>query len=562
MSLLVDATIVVSLILSLALTATLLLGRSSAAVRHWLLAAAVLAAIAAPAFRPIAPSLTVRVSPPAALQQLTKTAAAGDIAPQRESREQRAAAVPSQRVDLAFWLASIWIGGVAVNLLLLLVGLVQLARIASRAEPVTDERWSRLAATIASEAGVKRPVELLRSSHPTVLFTWGFARPRVMLPAASRDWSDDRIRVVLLHELAHVGRGDWLTQLLAELLRAAYWFNPIAWLASRRLRLESEHACDDVVLSGGVRSDEYARHLLELARAIAQQNRRGFADFPAPAMARPSSLERRFTAMLNTGVNRAPVSRPARAATIAAVLIVSILIAGLGTAQTFVKFSGNAFDATNRYLPGVKVYLTNTQTQAKYEVGTDKTGRFEFVGLPPGDYTWQTELPGFATLKGAVSVSGRDVQQDLVLQVGSLEETISVVGAPAEEDAAKNAEGDRLRAAARMLSVASARTKDNACMSGGVGPTGGQIKAPMQLGKVNPQYPQQLAAQKIGGVVVLQATIGADGDVHEVKVVRDPHPDLSAAAVEAVRQWQYSITRLNCEPIDVKMTVTVNFRGE
>jgi len=563
MTLLVDVTIVVSLILLSALAAMLLLGRSSAATRHWLLAAAVACAIAAPAFKPIAPS--VRISPPASLQRFAPQPApqAADTVAPREVPQQTPMSSRSEPLNLSLWLASIWAVGAIVNLLLLLAGLVRLARLRSAAERVTDERWNGFAARVAGELGLKRQVELLRSDHPTALFTFGFTRPSVMLPATSHDWSDERIRIVLLHELAHIRRGDWVSQLAAELLRAAYWFNPLVWLASRRLRLESEHACDDEVLSGGVVGDEYAAHLLDLARSIARQNRRRFSGYPAPAMARPSSLERRFTAMLNTGVNRAPVSRSARLATIAAVLVVSILIAGLGLAQTFVKFSGSAFDATNRYLPGVKVYLTNVQTQAKYEVGTDRTGRFEFVGLPPGDYTWQTELPGFAALKGALTVSGRDVQQDLVLQVGSLEETITVVGPPPPEDTAKIDDRDRLRAAARALSVSEARVKDTAaCMSGGVGPMGGIIKAPMQLAKVNPQYPRQIAAQKIGGVVVLQATIGTDGDVRDIAVVRDPNPDLSAAAIEAVRQWQYSITRLNCEPIDVKMTVTVNFRTE
>ena len=50
-----------------------------------------------------------------------------------------------------------------------------------------------------------------------------------------RSWSDERARVVLSHELAHIRRGDWIVQLSAELLRAIYWFNPLLWVACRRL---------------------------------------------------------------------------------------------------------------------------------------------------------------------------------------------------------------------------------------------------------------------------------------------------------------------------------------
>ncbi len=101
---------------------------------------------------------------------------------------------------------------------------------------------------------------LLESTHPSLLVTWGLARPKVILPAAAAAWTDERARVVLSHELAHIRRGDWIVQLSAELLRAFYWFNPLLWIACRRLRLESEHACDDEVMSRGVEGTDYATH--------------------------------------------------------------------------------------------------------------------------------------------------------------------------------------------------------------------------------------------------------------------------------------------------------------
>ena len=58
---------------------------------------------------------------------------------------------------------------------------------------------------------------------------------------------------------------------------------------------------------------------------------------------------------------------------------------------------------------------------------------------------------------------------------------------------------------------------------------------------------------------MLEAVIGTDGRTQDVQVVKSPDPDLANAAVEAVRQWQFSATLLNCTPIDVRMQVTVNF---
>jgi beta-lactamase regulating signal transducer with metallopeptidase domain len=149
---------------------------------------------------------------------------------------------------------------------------------------VTVGRWSEVAVELSEGYGLKRPIALLQSDHPSLLVTWGIARPKVILPVSAQAWPDDRIRVVLTHELAHISRGDWLVQVSAELLRAIYWFNPLLWIACRRLRLESEHACDDEVMRRGVGGPDYAGHLVELARALHQ---RRHIWFPA-AMARPS----------------------------------------------------------------------------------------------------------------------------------------------------------------------------------------------------------------------------------------------------------------------------------
>jgi TonB family protein len=93
----------------------------------------------------------------------------------------------------------------------------------------------------------------------------------------------------------------------------------------------------------------------------------------------------------------------------------------------------------------------------------------------------------------------------------------------------------------------------------GPGPIGGNIRAPRKLTDVKPRYPDHLSAAGVGGIVVLNALVDTNGDVSEVSVVRSPNPDLEVAAVEAVRQWQFTSTVLNCVPIEVKMRVTVNF---
>src|SRR5437762_1499189 len=129
----------------------------------------------------------------------------------------------------------LWAVGAAASTSVLFVGFARLRRIAKRAELLETGRWAELTEELARANGIHRPVTLLRSDHPTLLVTWGVMRPRIVLPFVARDWTDDRARIVLRHELPHVRRGDWAVQIAAEIGRSPNWFNPGVWLASPQL---------------------------------------------------------------------------------------------------------------------------------------------------------------------------------------------------------------------------------------------------------------------------------------------------------------------------------------
>ena len=208
--------------------------------------------------------------------------------------------------------------------------------------------------------------------------------------------------MVLRHELAHVQRRDWLVLMTAELLRVLHWFNPLVWIACRHLRLESERACDDVVLRHGVEGRAYATQLLDIARSF---GRHRVAWLPAPAMARATSLERRIAAMLNPALNRGPVTNRARIATVAAASMLTASLAGFGaSAQTFGSVSGSVVDATNRPISGATLMLTGAPNQAKHELRSDAGGHFEFVGLPPATIGSRRSSRGFSRI-GRISWS-------------------------------------------------------------------------------------------------------------------------------------------------------------
>lgn len=179
--------------------------------------------------------------------------------------------------------------------------------------------------------------------------------------------------------------------------------------------------------------------------------------------------------------------------------------------------------------------------------------------MPNGKYALEIRKPGFAEFKEAVAVAGRNVDRSIELQVGSLEETMTVSDKSGELPVAGSPEellARRLRAeAARQRALAK-------CSSGSSGPVGGDILPPTVLVRVLPQYPADLNSAKVGGVVTMDAVIGTDGTMRDVRAVTSPHPDLESAAVEAVRQWQFSSTLLNCVPIEVRLRVTTRFVTE
>ena len=133
---------------------------------------------------------------------------------------------------------------------------------------------------------------------------FGLLRQQIFLPSDVLEDGEERSRLVILHELAHVRRHDATTHMLARLTLSIYWWNPLAWFAWREFVKERERAADDLVLSTGARPSEYASHLLEIATGMQSP---AVLTSAAVAMARRSQLEGRLVAILESGRNRSSV---------------------------------------------------------------------------------------------------------------------------------------------------------------------------------------------------------------------------------------------------------------
>jgi multidrug resistance efflux pump len=173
-------------------------------------------------------------------------------------------------------------------------------------------------------------MEVKLDSGRTIPVVFGVLRPCLLLPAEAVEWDDARLRCVLLHEIAHIKRADTTAQLLTQIACAAYWFNPLVWLAARRLHAEAEFACDDLVLADGIRGSDYAEQLLHFAGRTCVS---GWVVGSGLAMAQPSRLEGRLMAVLKEGQNRTGRTRLAALVTLLIGLSVIIPLAMLRAAD-------------------------------------------------------------------------------------------------------------------------------------------------------------------------------------------------------------------------------------
>lgn len=277
-----------------------LLRRGSAAARHQLWTLGVVGALLLPL---LSLALPARSSPSAARWSSPSESSTSPIiaAPTLDGAVRLTAAPATGAAPT--WLALGWALGAAVVGFRVVRGHVAARRLARSATPDVAAPWAAALADAASSVGQRRPVELRRSAAIASPMTVGVLRPRVLLPAAADGWSAARVQAVLVHELAHVRRRDPLVQLAAQLGCALYWWNPLAWLAAARLRLEREHACDDRVLDAGIRPSSYAADLVAIARTMGPA---ALAPAGALGIVDRSSTEARLFRILDATTPRRP----------------------------------------------------------------------------------------------------------------------------------------------------------------------------------------------------------------------------------------------------------------
>ena len=225
----------------------------------------------------------------------------------------------------ATWLIWIWLTGVAALLLRTARSALQVSRIVREAVSVTEPRAVAAMARASQRLGSNLPPTLLESDRLPVPFAWRAIASAVVLPSSWRDWDDDRLAVVLIHELAHLRRRDAVALWIGRAATALWWFHPLVWLLDAWARQECEQAADDAVLLSGSRASAYAEHLIAISRALT----RPFPSGVALMMSNSPDLKHRLLAILHADRPRRTLTGGLVAGTSCLALAFAVVLAGV-----------------------------------------------------------------------------------------------------------------------------------------------------------------------------------------------------------------------------------------
>lgn len=420
-------------------------------------------------------------------------------------------------IELAAWLpgiVAIW----SIGVLLLTIRLARAWWATERVRRVgthpVSQAMEAAVARLARDLGLRRRISLSESAMVDVPTVIGWIRPAILMPmGALAGLSVQQLEAVISHELAHIRRHDYLVNGLQNVAETLFFYHPGVWWISHQIRVEREHCCDDIAVSTCGNAVAYARALASLEEGRQHRAALALAATDGPLLTRVRRL---------LGTPTGDEYRPSLS--IAAGIVAVMVAAAFSVAQ--------ARGTTQAPAPSA-----NTPTSQVQE-------SISVVGHP---------MP-----RGAVRLQ-QDEWDALIARYEAL---------IAEKAAADRAAGlvpppPPPPAAARPQTGGAVPDFPVAPPSLAPPPqeplrVGGGIKEPRKITDVRPIYPEVAREAGVSGVVILEATIDAEGNVAAVRILRSI-PLLDQAAIDSVRNWKYAPAMLNGAPVSVMMTVTVNF---
>jgi len=426
-------------------------------------------------------------------------------------------------------LLALWVAGLALLLLRIVGASLRVSRIAKSARVAEDEMWTQPVQEISTFFRCRKRVRVLLGDAEITPMTWGVWRHSILLASSANDWSVERRRLVLAHELAHVKRSDGIIQVFLQIACSLYWFNPLIWYAAHRVRIERERACDDQVLNLGAEPEDYADHLVQIARGLQAQ---ASASFGAVAMARPSQLETRLVSILDSRARRRVVSKTAMVFLCAFTALVTVSITSIGVTGAIPP-------------PPILIVTTKPVPQPQPEPKTTPAppqrthinGAITSSVVPPqiiaSTGPLYAEQEGTVTLEAAVDAQGN------VHILRAVKRLSAVLNERAMAEVMNWKFGPALKDGVPVDAITQIDVDFKRPDTGEPFHISADVKPPSVLSRVDPQYTDEARSARAQGTVVLEAIVRKDGSVSIRRVVRAVGYGLDDRAIEALQQWVF-----------------------
>ena len=231
-------------------------------------------------------------------------------------------------MSIPTWLGAAYAIGALFFSMRFVGSLLAVRQLADSATGVANPEWQFRVHQLAQQLGIQRGVSLCKSEDVTVPMVVGLTRPMILLPQASvAELSPTELEAILLHELAHVRRSDYLWLLMQRLVQVVHWPNPLVWFSGKLIGSVRESSCDAYCIHAMQSRERYSQSLAALA-AVASTQR---SSAVALAAVRPARIQRRLQAIDGTLPSRHCVT--SRGLRLACLSIVSALAIGFGALE-------------------------------------------------------------------------------------------------------------------------------------------------------------------------------------------------------------------------------------
>lgn len=406
---------------------------------------------------------------------------------------------------------ALWLAGVCLLALRTALDWRRTRRISALAQPA-GSAWRRRMNDLARRLGLRRVPELRELGGLVSPYLFGWLRPVVVMPLGlMARLPQDQVEALLLHELAHARRLDYLANLLQVAVEILLFHHPLVHLVSRQLRADRERACDDLVIAAGASRLAYARALaaLEVARHAGEAGA-GFVS-AQPGLAPAASgglLLNRIERIAGVEESRSRRGPPALSPLLGAALAAVILLLSLTLTQRTEVMSRWA----GLSLPGISLASLGLHLELAEPRALELPERR--MRLPALPMAAPNDRPAPASSSAVLPIP-RVESEATTLPAASLNGLDLPLPAPTRG----------LLSAPAAIAVPDAELASR--------PNALQTRAP--------HYPRNARLQGQEGHVVLSFSLGADGRPQALRVVESSRPGVfDRAAREALQDWRFA----------------------